>query len=217
MAGGSPKRVLDPVERVTEVLFGLIMVLATTCSFSVGGAGHVEVREMLVGALGCNVAWGLIDGVMYLIACFGARGRDIRVLHAARRASTPAEAQRAIAAALPPYLAAAASPAELEAMRRRLEEMPDPPAGPRLAKEDWLGALAVCLVVILATLPVSVPFLVLGDPARALRISNAVAVVMLFLAGYELGSHVAHRPWTTGIALVIVGVAMVGLTIALGG
>ncbi len=62
----SSKRVLDPVERVSEVLFGLIMVLTFTGSLSVAKAGRDDIRTMLIGALGCNIAWGIIDGVLYL-------------------------------------------------------------------------------------------------------------------------------------------------------
>ena len=62
------------MERVAEILFGLIMVLTITCSFSVATAGSLEVHQMHVGALGCNVAWGVIDAIMYLMACFSAHG-----------------------------------------------------------------------------------------------------------------------------------------------
>ena len=57
----STKRVLESMERISEVLFGLIMVLTFTCSFSIAGSGRSEVRTMLLAALGCNVAWGIID------------------------------------------------------------------------------------------------------------------------------------------------------------
>jgi hypothetical protein len=33
-----PKRVLQPMEKISEILFALIMVLTFTCSFSVAGA-----------------------------------------------------------------------------------------------------------------------------------------------------------------------------------
>ena len=66
----SSRRHLEPMERISEVLFGLIMVLTYTCSFSVAGAGQEEVRTMLVGALGCNLAWGFIDAVFYLMGSF---------------------------------------------------------------------------------------------------------------------------------------------------
>ena len=59
--------VLDPVERLSEVLFGLIMVLSFTCSISAANSGREEVREVVIGAVGCNLAWGIVDAVMYLI------------------------------------------------------------------------------------------------------------------------------------------------------
>ena len=64
----SSKRVLEPHERISEVLFGLIMVLTFTGSLSVAQAGRDDVRAMLIGALGCNLAWGIIDAVFYYVA-----------------------------------------------------------------------------------------------------------------------------------------------------
>jgi len=51
------KRALEPSERIAEVLFGLIMVLTFTGSLSIAEAGRDDIRAMLIGALGCNVAW----------------------------------------------------------------------------------------------------------------------------------------------------------------
>ena len=87
-----PRRILEPMERITEVLFALIMVLTFTCSFSVAGAGREEVRTMLIGALGCNLAWGIIDAVFYLMGNFSALGQGILRLRALREASNPAHA-----------------------------------------------------------------------------------------------------------------------------
>ena len=99
------KRLLDPMERVSEVLFGLIMVLTFTCSLSVAEAGRDEVRTMLIGALGCNLAWGIIDAVFYLMGCFSVQGRGILQLKAVRTLSNPGVAHRVIADALPPRVA----------------------------------------------------------------------------------------------------------------
>ena len=60
----SSKHVLEPIDRISEVLFGLIMVLTFTGSLSVAEADRGEVRTMLIGALGCNIAWGIIDAVL---------------------------------------------------------------------------------------------------------------------------------------------------------
>jgi VIT1/CCC1 family predicted Fe2+/Mn2+ transporter len=64
---------------------------------------------------------------------------------------------------------------------------------------------------------VAIPFSVIADPRLALRVSNGVAVLILFLAGYQLGRYSGHRPWKMGVAMVAVGSAMVGVTIAAGG
>src|SRR5690349_15149030 len=78
----SGKRVLEPVERLSEILFGLIMVLTFTGSLSIADAGRDDVRAMLIGALGCNVAWGVIDAVLYLMACLAEKGRGVQALRA---------------------------------------------------------------------------------------------------------------------------------------
>src|SRR5512136_1834108 len=116
----SAKRPLDPVDRVSEVLFGLIMVLTFTGSLSVADAGRDDIRAMLIGALGCNLAWGIIDGVLYLMGCLAEKGRDLMTFRAVRKAADPEQARRLIAEALPGVVASILGPAELEAMRLRL-------------------------------------------------------------------------------------------------
>src|SRR6201993_2216072 len=115
-----PRRILEPMERITEVLFALIMVLTFTCSFGVAGA-----RTMLIGALGCNLAWGIIDAVFYLMGCFSSQGRGILQLKAVRTLSDAGAAHRVIADALPPRVASVLSPAELEEIRQKLNQLPE--------------------------------------------------------------------------------------------
>ena len=83
------KRVLDPIDRVSEVLFGLIMVLTFTGSLSVAEAGRDDVRTMLIGALGCNLAWGIIDAMLYLMGCLAEKGQGLMTYLAVRRATDP--------------------------------------------------------------------------------------------------------------------------------
>jgi VIT1/CCC1 family predicted Fe2+/Mn2+ transporter len=211
------ERLLDPMERISEVLFGLIMVLTFTCSLSVAEAGRDEVRTMLIGALGCNLAWGIIDAVFYLMGSFSAQGRGILQLKAVRTLSDASAAHRVIANALPPRVASVLSPAELEGMRQKLNQLPEPPLRPRLGRNHWLGALGVFLIVFGSTLPVVLPFTFVDHPRLALRISNTVAIALLFLVGYRFGHYAGHRPWGMGFAMVIMGGTLVGITISLGG
>ncbi len=213
----SSKRVLDPIDRVSEILFGLIMVLTFTGSLSVANVGRDDVRTMLIGALGCNLAWGIIDGVFYLMGCLAEKGRAIRTLNAIRRASDPKKAQRVIAGALPQAVRTVLQPPELEALYRRLKELPEPPERAQLHRDDWRGAVGVFLLVFLSTFPVVIPFFFMKNIVPALRVSDAVAVVMLFLTGYGYGRITGHRPWVRGVFMVVLGSILVAITVALGG
>jgi len=213
----SSQRVLQPSERIAEVLFGLIMVLTFTGALSVAEADRAEVRTMLIGALGCNIAWGIIDSVLYLMGCLAEKGRDLMIFRAVRKATDPQQAQRLIADALPSVVASVLQPAESEALRQRLLQLPEPPDRARLKKDDWLGAVGVFLLVFLSTFPVAIPFLFMHSVGPALRLSNGIAILMLFLTGYAYGKCVERRPWLTGLAMVAIGSVLVGLTMALGG
>lgn len=211
------KRVLEPYDRVSEVLFGLVMVLTFTGSLSIAEAGRDDIRTMLIGALGCNLAWGLIDGVLYLMGCLAEEGKGLLTLRAVRKATESQQAHRIIADALPPVVASVLQAAELETMRQRLNELPEPPARATLHKQDWLGALAVFLLVFLSTFPVVIPFLFMKSAMLALRLSNAIAMLMLFLTGCVFGRITGRRPWIMGISMVVLGAILVAITMALGG
>jgi len=213
----SSRRVLDPIDRISEVLFGLIMVLTFTGSLSVAESGRDDVRTMLIGALGCNLAWGIIDAMLYLMSSLARNGQGLITFLAVRRATDPQKAQRLIADALSPVVASVLEPADLETMRRRLVQLPEPPEQATLSKDEWLGALGVLLIVFASIFPVAIPFIFMQNVAPALRASNAIAIVMLFLLGYAFGRATGRHPWLTGIAMVVVGAFLVGMTIALGG
>jgi hypothetical protein len=82
-------RVLDPLERFSEIVFGLIMVLTFTSAIGATDAGRNDVRAVLVGALGCNLAWGIIDAAMYLMAVWGERGLGASAVRTVQQAVSP--------------------------------------------------------------------------------------------------------------------------------
>jgi hypothetical protein len=214
--GEKPAPVLDPIDRVSEVIFGLLMALTFTGSLSVASAGREDVRTMMIAALGCNLAWGLADAVMYLVRTVTERTRK-RTLLAQLRAADAAAGQRLVADALPGRLADTVEPAALEALRRRLVELPSEPARSRLGLRDLKGALGVFLLVVLATFPVVIPFMLFRETGFALRVSNAVSVLMLFMAGWALGRYAGGSPWRSGLAMAVTGVVLIGAIMALGG
>jgi|SRR4051794_10535693 len=211
------ERPLEPVARISEALFGLIMVLTFTCSISAAESGREDIRTMLFGALGCNLVWGVIDAVLFLMGSLAERGQGLQTLRAVRRAADAGEGQRIVAGALPPVVASVLQPGELEHLRQELARLPEPPARPRLGKSEWLGAAGVFLWVLLITLPVAAPFVFIGAVRLALRVSNAIAVILLFVMGHQFGRYSGLRPWGTGLLMVLLGGGLVAATIALGG
>src|ERR1041385_660851 len=209
-------RILDPMDRISEILFGVIMALSFTLTFAVATADTLAVRTMLFAALGCNLAWGIIDGGVYLLDRLNSQGRALLRWRAARDAPDSDAAQQVVADALPPLLASTVEPEQLEAMRLKLGQLPEPER-PQLTKRDWLGAIGICLLSFLSTFPIVIPFLFICDARLALRVSNAVAIAMLFLCGFVFGRCAGLRPIMMGIVMVALGGTLVGVAIALGG
>ena len=209
-------RVLDPIDRASEVVFGLLMALTFTGSLSVATAGGEEVRTMMAAALGCNLAWGLADAVMYLVGIATERARGATLLARLRVTTDARAAHDLIADVLPSRVQAAAGPDVLETLRQQLLAA-DAPTHPLLGRDDFLGALGVFLLVVLATFPVVIPFAVFDSTPVALRVSNAVALVMLFASGWALGRYAGANAWLGGIVMTALGVLLVGTIMALGG
>jgi hypothetical protein len=217
IANSSSARVLDPIDRISEVMFGLFMVLTFTGTLSVVDSGREEVRSMLVAAIGCNIAWGFVDGVMYVLRNIVARGRNARMVRAVRGAARPEQAHGLIGdelGGLSPAMAAA----DLERVRQWIVGQPvQAIKGVGVTKLDLRGALGVFLLVFASTFPVVLPFVFVADPGVAKRLSAAVAIAMLFLCGYAWGRYAGLRPWRAGLVMVLLGLAVEAIVIALGG
>ena len=210
----------DPAERLTEVLFGLIMVL--TCTL--GAAMTVEegseaTREMLLGALGCNVAWGLINAVIYLMDAMFARGRSARLFQSVLSARDEEHAFELIEGKLEPALEGIASKEQRDRLYREVFSNIATASPPRMRfrLDDLAGATVTFTVMFLTALPAIVPFLFITDLLVALRVSNGIMLVLLFLVGYRWGRETGTNAWLAGVAMALIGAALVGVAKALGG
>jgi hypothetical protein len=107
--------VLDPVDRFSEMLYGLFIALSIPGSISVAAGGARDVRLLLVGALGANIAWGIVDAVMYVMEMVLRRAR-VRATERAIRVAPDAErGRRLVAEELPADLVDTLTVSELEA------------------------------------------------------------------------------------------------------
>jgi hypothetical protein len=207
-------KVLDPIERVTEVIFGALMALTFTGSFSVASPGQ-EVRTMLWAALGCNLAWGLTDAVMYLIGLKVERQRRVTLLQQLQATQDPEKARQLVRSALPERLSDAASPGVIDALQRTVAKTKAPRSV--LHPRDYAGALGVLALVVAATFPIILPFMFASDLDLAMRTSNALAVLIMFTGGVILGHHAGGSPLGYGLAMAGIGVTLAAIIIALGG
>ena len=213
----SRKRLLEPMDRAAEVLCGLIMVMTFTLTLNGAEAGRNTVREMLFAALGCNLAWGIIDGTLYVMGCNSERQKAILSFDTIRRTASPEVAHRVIADMLPPLIVSVLGQTDLEMMRQRLTESSKSPSRSRVTKDDWLGGLGVFLIVFLSTFPVVIPFIVMHEIRHALRTSNGITLGLLFLTGFLLGSSTGRDPWRTGLFTLLLGSTLVAIALVLGG
>ena len=209
--------VLSPIDRVSELLFGLFMALTFVGAVSVAEAGQDEIRKMFAAALGCNLAWGLVDAVMYLVRTVTDRGRSLTLVRSVRAAADAETGRRLIESSLSRGGASLVSEAEIEAIRGRIVARTSVPARPALHWNDLLAAVGIFLIVVASTFPVVLPFLLIQDVATAKFASRAIALAMLFFGGLALGRFAGYGSWKAGLLMAGLGTALVAAIRALGG
>ena len=212
------ERYLDPANRLGEVLFGLIMALGFTGAVRLGHE-QADNRALFIGIFGCNLAWAIVDGVMYVLTALFERGRKARLFREVARAADDETALGRIGDELDGPLLELTTPEERAQLHRWIltilrREQPDLP---RLRRADVLGGVAVTLVIVLATFPIVVPYLVVANPDVAVRLSHLIALTLLFLLGTWWGHVVGGRPLRIASGLTLLGMTLVLITIALGG
>jgi hypothetical protein len=213
-------RYLDPASRLGEILFGLIMVLTVTLTAGLTVAdGREGVRQLLLAAIGCNVAWGIIDAVMYVMDCVTVRSGKMRLVEAVQRAPDTASALKLVRNDIEPDLQELLDPENAEAMSRSVLKHVQQAKVTRttVTKDDFYGAVACFFLVFVSCVPAALPFLFLSRPHFALRVSNFLLIALLFLVGRKWARYVGTNEWLTGSVMVALGLALVGVAILLGG
>ncbi len=221
-------RLLDPLDRLVEGIYSVLIVLTFTLatraiqsqSGEIGMDGSHLLLQLFVAALGCAVAWGMIDGAMYVLTCVFERGKDRRLYRLVRNAQSQDEGIAVLSEELDDDMGTLTTSTERRqiytALYGRLRSSPPPRGG--FAKEDFAGGFGVFLVAVGAALPVLLPLIILpGSVQTTLRVSNFIAFVMLFGMGYRWGQYAGGKPFLTGLMLLILGIIMMIVAIPLGG
>jgi VIT1/CCC1 family predicted Fe2+/Mn2+ transporter len=215
-------RHLEPAESLGEILFGLIMVLTFTLGAGIAvrtGEGAGDARELLFAALGCNLAWGIIDAALHVMGNMFVRSRRARLAYAIKAAPDEASALAAIREEMEPGLESVTQKDERDRLYRNILSLvarSEPPRT-RVTRSDLAEAISVFLLVFVTALPAAAPFLVIEDPWLALRISNLLLTSLLFIVGYFWARYTNANPWLAGLGVTALGIVLVVIAIVLGG
>jgi len=211
------KGVLDFDDRISEILTGIILILSFTCTFSVIKSDTSSVLDMLTGGIMSTLAWGLIDAVMYLFMTLMDKEHNLTFINYVRKSTDRVKSRQVILDALPTVISGLMKPEEIEILREKILKLPEPEKKYRLKFNDYISAGLIFLLVSSATIPISIPFILIKDMHIALRTSNSIAILMMFLCGSALGKYVGRNRLVLGILTSLIGIALVSITIALGG
>jgi VIT1/CCC1 family predicted Fe2+/Mn2+ transporter len=206
---------LDPIDRLTEVMFGLLMALTFTGTASVTIGQGGTVNGILLAAIGCNIAWGIVDAMVYTLSTVTERARGRARVLAIRQAGA-AESRRMVRDLLPGTAGEDMAEADVATIAGLIRDRPLPPPR-RLDRSDARAAGMIFLMVTSATWPPILPFLLVGDVHLAMRLSNLIAVAMLFGIGYLLDRQIDAGSHTLRWVVPVIGTVMVAVTVVLGG
>jgi hypothetical protein len=215
-----PQKYLDPADRLGEILFGVIMVLTVTLTAGFAAdTGKKGVRELLFAAIGCNIAWGIIDGIMYIMSRITERSGQARLILAIQSVTDEGVALDIVRSEVEPKFELVTEPEQRNALYRSILAHAKTTKARRVfaTKEDFLGALACFWLVFISCLPAAMPFLIFSRPHVALRVSNFLLIVMLFVIGMKWGKYAFTSRVGAGLVMAAIGLALVGVAILLGG
>ena len=212
-----PKPLLNTMDRVSEILFGIIMTLTFTCSIGIANAKNTEIRQLIIAAISCNIAWGLVDAIGYIVSTIVQRSRNKTILDSVLTTSDADKARKYISDSLPPSIASVLDAEELEQIRKKLAKLPGSALQVRLRTRDLKRSVMIFFLMFISAFPIVIPFIFIRDTQLALRISNLVAIVLMFLCGWSLAKYVGSNKWLMSFGMTLVGIVLVLITIALGG
>jgi VIT1/CCC1 family predicted Fe2+/Mn2+ transporter len=208
--------VLSPFERGSEIIFGILMAISVTAAAEITSGGSLDVHELMIAALGCNFAWGLIDGVIFLLQAQFERHRQHRMVLELRSLESDAAFRDRAAVELPPVVAEAMNAESYAKLRSKVHAYAQ--ARPAYwSRQEVAAAALICLFVFGSTFPLVLPFLFMQEPVAALRASHAIAVVMLFVLGWKIGRWSGAPAFGSGAVLALIGSVLAILCVALGG
>jgi len=213
-------RHIGPTYALQELLYGLIMALATISILAVELGLDPGNRYIIAfAAVGVNITWGLADMLMYLITKNFDRLRHQRMAEAIQADVDGDYPLEAIEDDLSETIVATLDPEDRKRIYLDILESESRAVGrpQRITASNLYGGLSCLLLTVMAALPIAVPVLSIDPLPLAVRSASVVAMFLLFLTGYTWAPHASLPRWRTGLAMMGVGAIITVSTLVLGG
>jgi hypothetical protein len=188
-----------------------------TLTFTLGAGIFVRedpdaARELLIATVGCNIAWGIIDALMYLAGEGFERGRRARLVDAIRAETSEEKAAQQVAGELDELLERVTEENDRAALYRKIAHSVrkgEPPSA-RVTREDVNGAVASTFLVFFSSIPAALPYAFFDEAWIAHRVSNAPdrpAPLLPLGPAYNLPPMRVGFTLGRGLALVLIAIA----------
>jgi VIT1/CCC1 family predicted Fe2+/Mn2+ transporter len=220
MAKTPAERYLSPSERLSEVIFGIVMALTVTSSLRIALGTSSSARVTIATTtLGNNLAWGLVDAVMYLLVIVFERHRERQLVEKIKRAKNKSTALNAVRRDLKDTLVEVMPKTAREHVYEHIAEVLErsKPKKVKLTQKDILGALWSFALVFSVAIPIVIPYLIFPTRAEMIYASDIIATSLLFLVGYMWAHYTNWNKVLTGLIFVLIGVVISVVTVVLGG
>lgn len=214
---------LSEGDRLAEVMCGVIMVLVMIgyLRLSLSSGEDIEMKNTLILIpLGCNAAWGIIDGLMYVLINLIKRGKIYRLSQSIKSKKDQEDVQTSIEEDLSSTVIDSLKEEDKERISDEILKRVDPTKIEKpewITKKDLVVILLTFLLVVSTAIPLIIPFIIFNDLMLAIRVSFIIGLGMLFSIGYLWGKYASRNKIRSGIAMMIIGSIIVGITLILGG
>lgn len=207
---------IAPDDQAIETLSGIILTMSVLSTLQVTSAQTIDTRSLVYAAIGSTVAWGFVDGMMYLIGTLIDRTRAYKVVKGLRSAPNLLDFRKQLSAESPDYVVERLSDPSLEKIQAFLQSK-EQLHHRGLSFEHLQTAFYIWLVVVSAGLPLIMPLLFIKDHVIAFRMTQFISVWIMFAMGYKLGVWLDLKPFISGLIFAAIGVLIAVTCIYLGG
>jgi hypothetical protein len=201
-------------------MFGVIMVVCFTSVLrAYPGLAEQVIGKVLLSALFCCIAWGLVDGIFYAWEAHYELDKKKKLQAQVYAAAGSEKAQGLIEDDLGDTVVDLLDEGDKEQIYQIVQKsVPGVDLGKVSLKEDILTVAIAFGLVVGSSIIVILPFFMFSPVMNALKISNITGIFLLFFMGYwrEEDRRISKKLITGGVTAFVAFIITV-VTIILGG